>query len=75
MMISLHEYLSTVFEPDCEYVDGELVERNTGELEHSALQGIIGCCFTTSGMNAEFTFFRRCAFRWRPPDIASRTSR
>jgi Uma2 family endonuclease len=41
MMISLDEYLSTVFEPDCEYVDGELVDRNTGELEHSALQGVI----------------------------------
>jgi Uma2 family endonuclease len=39
--ISLDEYLSTVYDPDCEYVDGELIERNMGESDHSALQGII----------------------------------
>jgi Uma2 family endonuclease len=27
-----------VYEPDCDYVDGELVERNVGEYEHSAIQ-------------------------------------
>ena len=30
-LISLEEYLSTVYEPDCEYLDGELVKRNMGE--------------------------------------------
>jgi Uma2 family endonuclease len=39
--ISLEEYLSTSYDPDCEYVDGELIERNTGEFDHSALQTII----------------------------------
>jgi hypothetical protein len=29
------------YDPDCEYVDGELFERNWGESDHSALQGII----------------------------------
>ena len=33
--ISLDEYLSTVYDPDCEYVDGELIERNMGESDHS----------------------------------------
>ena len=40
-LISLEEYLSNVYEPDCEYLDGELVERNMGESDHSALQGMI----------------------------------
>lgn len=36
--ISLDEYLRTDYEPDCDYVDGELEERNLGEKEHSAVQ-------------------------------------
>ena len=39
--ISVEEYLHTVYEPDCDYVDGELVERNVGEFKHSSLQGIL----------------------------------
>jgi hypothetical protein len=30
-IVSLDEYLSTTSDPDCEYVDGELIERNTAE--------------------------------------------
>jgi len=40
-LIPLEEYLSKVFEPDCEYIDGELVERNVGESDHAGIQGII----------------------------------
>ena len=40
-LVSLEEYLSTTCDPDCEYVDGELLERNMGESEHSGLQGIV----------------------------------
>jgi Uma2 family endonuclease len=36
--ISLDEYLRTDYQPDCDYVDGELEERNLGEKEHSAVQ-------------------------------------
>ncbi|HTV65626.1 MAG TPA: Uma2 family endonuclease [Bryocella sp.] len=36
--ISLDEYLRTDYEPDCDYIDGELEERNLGEQEHSAVQ-------------------------------------
>ena len=35
--VSLHEYLSTSYRPDVEYIDGELRERNVGELEHSRM--------------------------------------
>jgi hypothetical protein len=36
--VSLNEYLTTDYEPDCDYVDGELEERNVGEKEHSIVQ-------------------------------------
>jgi Uma2 family endonuclease len=37
--ISVSEYLATSYDPDCEYLDGEVLERNVGEYDHSRLQG------------------------------------
>ena len=36
--IPVSEYLATSYRPDCDYVDGEVKERNLGEKEHSILQ-------------------------------------
>ena len=36
--IPVSEYLSTAYSPDCDYVDGEVHERNMGEQDHSDLQ-------------------------------------
>jgi Uma2 family endonuclease len=37
--MSVEEYLGTSFEDaDCDFVDGEIMERNVGELPHSAAQ-------------------------------------
>jgi hypothetical protein len=33
--ISLEEYLHTDYEPDCDYVDGVIEERNVGGRRHS----------------------------------------
>src|SRR5580698_3700430 len=38
-LVPVEEYLSTNYDPDCEYVDGEIVERNLGEKTHSRIQG------------------------------------
>ena len=35
--VPVEEYLSTSSRPDVEYVDGELQERNVGEIEHARL--------------------------------------
>src|SRR5271156_5019774 len=35
---SVEEYLHTVYRPDCDYVDGELVDRNVGEKSHAKAQ-------------------------------------
>lgn len=39
--ISLEQYLRTPFEPDAEYVHGEVQERNLGEYEHNTVQWAI----------------------------------
>ena len=40
--MSVEEYLSTSFDDaDCEYLDGEVVERNTGEKPHARAQGML----------------------------------
>jgi Uma2 family endonuclease len=36
--VSLAEYLRTPYEPDAEYVRGEIQERNAGEYEHNTVQ-------------------------------------
>ena len=43
--VSVEEYLSTVYEHDCEYVDGIIEERDLGEFEHAFLQGILVALF------------------------------
>lgn len=40
-LVSAEEYLSNSYDPDCDYVDGEIVERNVGETDHSDCQGRI----------------------------------
>jgi Uma2 family endonuclease len=43
--ISLDEYLNTVYRPDREYLDGELIEKNMGKWEHSRIQLVLGAWF------------------------------
>lgn len=44
-LIPVSEYLRTTYHPDCDYVDGELQERNLGESAHSFLQTILVALF------------------------------
>jgi Uma2 family endonuclease len=37
-LVPVEEYLRTSYSPDCDYVDGEVLERNLGEHDHSDLQ-------------------------------------
>ena len=45
-LIPLEEYLNTSYDPDVEYVDGVLVERNVGDWLHSLIQRNIIVAFT-----------------------------
>jgi Uma2 family endonuclease len=40
-VVAVNEYLETSYRPDCEYIDGELLERNVGELDHSRMQMLL----------------------------------
>lgn len=44
-LISVEEYLSTSYRPDCDYVDGHIEERNLGEWDHGSLQIAISAYF------------------------------
>jgi Uma2 family endonuclease len=40
-LVSVDEYLTTSYRPDCDFIDGVLVERNVGRKDHSKLQGAV----------------------------------
>lgn len=44
-LVSLSEYLSTSYHPDCDYIDGELRERNMGKWQHARIQYLVGAWF------------------------------
>jgi Uma2 family endonuclease len=47
-LLSIDEYLHTSYKPDADFVDGEIVERNLGEFEHSTLETAVGSIFWTN---------------------------
>lgn len=48
-LVPLAEYLHTSYRPDCDYIDGTLLDRNVDQYEHARLQGLI----VTALMNRE----------------------
>ena len=40
-LVSVEEYLSTDYSPDCDYVDGVLEDRNVGQRKHAIVQTLI----------------------------------
>jgi len=44
-LVAIEDYLATNYEPDCEYVDGVIEERNLGEYDHARLQTMIAVWF------------------------------
>jgi Uma2 family endonuclease len=41
VLIPVSEYLNTTYRPDCDYIDGQVKERNVGEQPHALVQGIL----------------------------------
>ncbi len=39
--LTIEQYLATTYRPDCDYIDGELQERNLGKRDHSDIQRIL----------------------------------
>jgi Uma2 family endonuclease len=44
-LVSVDDYLHTAYEPDVDYLDGELEERNVGEFDHSSVQQMVWLWF------------------------------
>ena len=73
--IPVEEYLRTSYEPDMEYVDGQLVERSVGERRHSRLQTILIRVLSAREAERSFEVFveQRIVIqprrRYRVPDV------
>jgi Uma2 family endonuclease len=73
-LISEERYLHASYEPDCEYEDGALIERNIGEKDHSWLQLALGAFFFRRRKLWNIEAFTEQRFRidqgrYRIPDI------
>lgn len=45
--LAIETYLKTSYRPDCDYVDGEIEERNLGEFDHGTIQMAVSAWFYT----------------------------
>ena len=73
-LIPVEQYLRSSYEPDCDFIDGEILERNMGERSHGRLQARL-----TGWLLANERRWRSCtltevrlritANRYRIPDI------
>ena len=80
-LISVEEYLRTVTDPDCEYVDGALEERAVGELDHASWQKALIKWFVTRESELDIRVYPELRVqvavdRFRVPDVTllSRTA-
>jgi Uma2 family endonuclease len=70
--VSLEEYLRTSYEPDVEFVDGVLVERNVGDWLHSLIQSNILAALRRKYPHLKVVVefrSRTTASRYRIPDV------
>jgi Uma2 family endonuclease len=77
--IPLQEYLATSYRPDCEYVDGEVRERNVGKWEHARVQWLLALWFGNHEKEWGITGsteqrVRVSAIRVRVPDLVVLTA-
>jgi Uma2 family endonuclease len=73
-LVPVEEYLRTDYEPDCDYIDGVLEERNMGEQPHSVFQ--VKICTYFENRRKELGIYVRLEWRvrvsrtrYRVPDI------
>ncbi len=73
-LITEAEYLTTTYRPDCDYIRGELQERNVGQKDHSIFQGNFLVWFHARRSQLGLRAFvelrvRVAAGRYRIPDV------
>lgn len=72
--VSIEEYLNTDYEPDVDYVDGCIEERNLGETGHSKVQGELYFLLRLLTVNRQLLALTEArvqvsATRFRVPDV------
>jgi Uma2 family endonuclease len=73
--VPVEEYLRTSYDPDMEFLDGQLVERHVGEYFHSRLQFLIAMALGSRERERQFRVFTEQRVqvgdrpRYRIPDI------
>lgn len=73
-LVSVDEYLATTYHPDCDFVDGVLIERNVGTKDHSKLQREVLAWFRDRRRELRLTAFpeqriQLARRRYRIPDV------
>lgn len=73
-LVPAEDYLRMSYRPDCDYVDGVVLERNAGERLHSKLQMALSAYLSNRSEQLEIHVFpeqrlRVSATRFRVPDI------
>jgi Uma2 family endonuclease len=73
-LVPVEEYLRTTYDPDCDYVDGEVLERNLGERDHSDVQRQLILFFGTRSNKLGVQVYPEqrvqvAARRYRVPDV------
>jgi len=72
--MTVDQYLSTMFHPDCDFVDGRIEERNVGEYDHSNVQKMILRVFLNHEADWDVEVLPECRMqitpsRFRVPDV------
>jgi Uma2 family endonuclease len=71
-LVPIEEYLSRSWDPDREYVDGRLVEKNVGELDHSHLQYLMAKLLDQRGLRPLVELRVQVRInRFRIPDVSA----
>ena len=73
-LVSEQEYLHTTYRPDCDYVDGFILERNVGTPPHSRLQMLIAAYLFQREQAWQIQILTECRLKirdrkYRIPDI------
>ena len=74
IMVPVEEYLRTSYQPDCDWVDGQVRERNMGEGPHSAVQKFFIVFFASREVELGVRVWPEhrvqvAATRFRVPDV------
>lgn len=77
--VSIESYLSTSYEPNCEYLDGRLLPKSMPDYLHSKLQALILLLLGTAGRDLGIevlaeVHLRVTGNRFRVPDVAGLTA-